>query len=163
MLNFKIPNEMSSNILEFLPYNPKVERKLNYNKEITFQRKFQLEKHVNKIKTWWKCKRYQKTFLKELFAPIGSNFRQEEKVFRKYPLLAKKYLLNLYLYEYEKEYLFDYPWFYISKLYSNNIDFMPEKMKNFYKEKNKITRSFHVYLFFKIPEVSAKYIQYVGW
>jgi hypothetical protein len=163
MLGFKIPNEMSSNILEFLPYNPEVETNLYCNEVITFQRKFQLEKQINKIKKWWKCKRLQNTFLKELFAPVDSNFESEEKVFRKYPLLAKKYLINLYLHEYEKEYLFDYPWFYISKLYGNDIDFMPPNIRKFYSEKQELTRSFHVYLFFKMAEISAQHIQYVGW
>ena len=41
---------------------------------------FKLEKHVNKIKTWWKCKKYQQTFLRELFTPIASNYDTEEKV-----------------------------------------------------------------------------------
>ena len=163
MLGFKIPNEMSSNILEFLPYNPEVETNLDCNEVITFQRKFQLEKHINKIKKWWKCKRYQNTFLRELFAPIDCNFETEEKVFRKYPLLAKKYLINLYLHEYEKKYLLDYPSFYISKLYDNDIDFMPPNIRKFYLEKHELTRSFHVYLFFKMAGISAQHIQYVGW
>ena len=83
--------------------------------------------------------------MRELFTPIASNYDTEEKVFRLYPLLAKRYLINLYLHEYEKEYLFDYPWFYISKLYGNDINLMPENIKIFYKDRNEIERSFHVY------------------
>lgn len=155
----KIPTDIMCYILDFVPYNSVNNDILCFNKQIYKVREKKLKFHINKISDWWKKYNIKKNFIEELVDCLDP----ENIHYMIAPNLYKNNFINNHIFENDKKYLYMYPEFYINKLYSKSGD-IPLEIKKFLKHYDyKNPRTYDVYRFLKLKEVSMSKILYVGW
>ena len=152
----KLSDELICSILEYIPYDKPAHKLLCNNTIISKIRKNILNNYVNKIKKWWK----HNNFIEDL-EKLEKNNKQ---------LLLKKHLIKFYIFHYDKDYLHGFPEFYMKKIhdfqsemvnYSTNLN---NSLKKYYikMSSNKI-RTYHVYNFLKLKDVTCYSIMMAGW
>lgn len=165
----KLPDEVILNILTFLPYDKNIDYLFYANNNIQKLRQKYLENHVIKIFTWWKDFKEVREIIDVLFSNTTS-LRGEKKMLKDYPCFYKKYLTNMYIFDYPRNYLYSYPEFFVEKIFglpgsNGRLLHLPPSIKNTIKKREKINKNntFLVYNFFKLKEVTNKDILHTGW
>jgi len=166
-MNMKtLPSEVVLYILEYLPYNKNIDNLFYINQDIQKLRMNYIKSHINNIFKWWTEFKEVRQRINELFSKTSS-FRGEKKMLRDYPYFYKKYLTNMYIFDYPKKYLYSYPEFYVEKTYGALLlNTIPLSIKNIIKIRENSTNktnTFSVYNFFKLKEVTNKNILHTGW
>ena len=165
-----LPNEVILNVLTFLPYDKNIDCLFYINNDVQKLRVNYIKSQINHIFKWWKDFKEVREIINVLFFNTNS-LRGEKKMLRNYPYFYKKYLTNMYIFEYPKKYLYTYPEFYVEKIFGLSSSYssallLPISIKNLIKTRENSTNknnTFSVYNFFKLKEVTNKDILHTGW
>ena len=165
----KLPDEVILNILTFLPYDKNIDYLFYTNNNIQKLRMKYIKAQINNIFTWWKDFKEVREIIEVLFSNTNT-LRGEKKMLRDYPYFYKKYLTNMYVFDYPRNYLYSYPEFFVEKIFrlpgpNGRLLHLPPSIKNMIKKRENINKNntFLVYNFFKLKEVTNKDILHTGW
>lgn len=150
-----LSSETISYIFSFYPYNKNISNASLYDEKIIKPRKQILDEAATKIKKWWKY--YTPDYMFD-------NKKDPVSMIANKPILLKKILVKFYIFKYQSKYLNNYPEFYLHANFRSNEEVPLNILENYntFKEQKK-RRTFTIYKFLKLNEVSPYQLITTGW
>lgn len=150
-----LTSEVINDIFSFYPYNNNISNASLYDLKIIKERKKILDKAATKIKKWWKY--YTPDYMFD-------NSKDPVSIITNKPILLKKILIKFYIFKYQTKYLNNYPEIYLHTNFRSNDEIPIKLLENYnsFKGQEK-RRTFTIYNFLKLREVSPYLLIATGW
>jgi hypothetical protein len=161
----KLSEDLILHILNYLPFQENIYEFSQENLSLPNIKNLYNKKYHSgkKIIKWFQYYTAYFKLVNFIFNNEFFNYTQESLLYKKLPILGKKLLVHLYVCEYEKKHLYNYPEFFIKKMYNNETNIMPPDIKNYYLNMPQKVKTYDVYKFLKLKSIKTENIQYVGW